>query len=243
MIEAKNSGIGNNKPLYNLVKNLSNTMYNLNCKNKETFKRYLTLTKDINRELLHYDNCKYNFETFKKNVENKIDFCNKMIIDKKFPIDYFIKKFEDEIRKIVYKVEELDKKDIRNVRGLITEGICCSNLFDVNQQTPKKFIWDCHFYENSKIIDLIKDGKKTNTVDVFFNENKIELYECKTSPNFLEDRQMEFMIMLKDKYENYGKKIELNLFILENSKHPTIIKKLEDLNISSHVKIKDIKNI
>lgn len=243
MIEVKKSHIGNNKPLYNLVKNLSNTMYSLNRTDKKIFKKYLTLTKDINRELLLYDDNKHSFETFKISVENKINFYNKLIIDKKFPIGFHINNFENKIKKIVDSVENLDKKDIRNVRGLITEGICCSNLFDVNQQTSKKFIWDCHFYENSKIIDLIKDGKTTNTVDIFFNDNRINLYECKTSPNFLENRQMEFMIMLKEKYNYYGEKIELNLFILEDLNHPSIIRKLEDLNIDSYIKIKDINNI
>ncbi|GGI39125.1 hypothetical protein [Mammaliicoccus stepanovicii] len=243
MIEVKRSDIGNHKPLYNLVKNLSNTMYSLNCTNREIFKKYLTLIKDINRELLFYDTNGHSFEPFKKRVENKLDFYNKMIIDKTFPINYHIKNIENKVKKIIDRVENLDKKDIQNVRGLITEGICCSNLFDVNQQTSKKFIWDCHFYENSKIINLIKYGKTTNTVDIFFNDNKIKLYECKTSPNYLEDRQLEFMIMLKEKYNNYGEKIELNLFILDDSNHPSIIRKLEDLNIASHVKIKDIKNI
>ena len=54
---------------------------------------------------------------------------------------------------------------------------------------------------------------------------------------------MEFMIMLKEKYNYYGEKIELNLFILEDSNHPSIIRKLEDLNIDSYIKIKDINNI
>lgn len=246
MIEVRKSNIGNNKPHFHTMQNLAYNMYCLSNKDKKIFFRYVELAKEVNRRLRSFQCENSDLNRVSNNIRNSLKSYSKLAENKGISIKHFISNIEKSYNNILATLNSLDVEDISNVRGLLTECVCLSFLGEVRHPNNNTLVWDCCFFENNiKITSPNKEKPEypVTSTDIY-NETKndIELYECKTRPDYINESQVEFLRLIRSKYKENQKTSQLYVFILEDGSHPSLDSLYQDIddyipNFSTDIKL------
>lgn len=233
MIEARFSNTNDSEDWFNNIKNIATNLNALKNKSSDVYLNALDLISGVNRDLQSAANKNYkDYQEIEQSIDNKID--NFKLFSNEY-IDNVTKHFSDtierNIRIITGKCKTLEEKKVNKIRGLLTEAVACSYLGDVSQPNTKKFIWDCSFYKNNALLFIKNEkGNEIFTTDIYYNDNIVNLCECKTTPYF-KTYQIEFMEYIKDKYEKEEIAVQLYVFVLNFRRNPIVemeINKLTD---------------
>lgn len=247
MIKAIPSNLGDNKPCYQNVKNISKILHDILKKDYHQYLNLVQSLKSFNKNLRNHAKINSNeeqdfFEYYGALIKEMKEY-NK---NNAFPINEYTKRIINNISIIISELKNISKDEYKYIRGLLTEAIACSLRYNVSKQNSQNFLWDAQFEENDVTIVCNVENFKSKTVDIYFRKQEfIELCECKTTPyNIGENKsQLELLLMLKDKYLNYDQSVDLKLFILENINTPRIHRELKSLVTDRNITIEDFDKI
>lgn len=247
MINPICSNLGQSSQSYNLIKNISSYIYRISKKNDNQIKNIFIVYKKINRNIYRCIDKYSEKERFNPIFDNiSMELFNEL---ERLAMSNHIlgKELIKANKSLIYLIKQTSNiKDLRKIRGLISEAILCASLNDCHRQTTSSLIWDVQFQHKGKIITyqyIMKNGKQDiiSSTDVYLNNNdEIYLFESKTTPyKFIEkNEQLDFLNKIQIEYKrNTNKLININIFILEFKEHPQIDKLTEDKLFNYQIKI------
>lgn len=163
-----------------------------------------------------------------------------------------LKSLKRSIGNLTHEVISISHKQINDIRGHLTEGVCLSYYADSkkeykgNEIVDSTFVWDAEFYNDKTYYQYENGGEIAKSVDIYNFNKIINMIECKTKPIkevSKNEHQLYFLEMMQSEIQNYmiGIEVEINLFILDGYNH--LSNELKDTCSHLGIRVITSKNI